>query len=413
MSDPVAAALREAWPRALAALHRHTGALERAEDSLQDAVLKALARWPDEGIPDRPHAWLIRVGSRKATDRVRKAQRAERLAPLWEEVAAKAPWQPPDLDGWPDDLLRILVTTCDPVLGTDERAALTLATAFGLATAELARVFGVQPRTMEQRLGRARKRLRLRRGRLPDPEPEVASERIHAVLAVIHLAHGEAQWSPDVGLRDPLQTLCLRLATVLCDLVPDDGEVLGLRALLELYEVRRPGRLDSDGQPVPLDRQDRTRWDRDRFGEAEIFLLRALSHAPPGPLALEAAISAVHTRAITADATDWQELAWLLGALHTVHPTPWVAVDRAHALGMAGRPADGLSLLDGLDPAPLEGWPFLPLVRGTLLQGLDRDVEAAEAFARASALARGETERAAIADRLARLGHPDDPGEAR
>jgi RNA polymerase sigma-70 factor (ECF subfamily) len=401
-----AAELRALYPRVLAKTLALTRSLADAEDAVQDAVVRALGAWPRTGRPESPEAWLVTVAGNAHRDRLRRRRRAERHADALTALAAMSPWVqgavaiPAIARGWKDDLLRLLFACCHPTLDPGESAALALATVLGLSNDEIATAFLVAPRTMEQRLVRARRRLRAA-GDHEAPAPERIRDRVDAVLAALYVLFTEGHWSSsgDAPIRRDLCRLALGLARSLHELVPDEPEVAGLLALLLLHESRLPARLTAEGAPVPLTEQDRTRWDRERHAEATAILRRALTTGRPGPLQLEAAIAAVHGDAPTAEATDWPQIAALYELLEAQRPTPPVRINRAFAVGQAVGPDAGLALLAGHG----DDVPAAALVRGVLLAEAGRRAEAVAALERARRGARNRHEAAQIAARIERI----------
>jgi RNA polymerase sigma-70 factor (ECF subfamily) len=398
VTDP--ASLRRLYPRLLAKTLARTSSLPDAEDAVQDALAAALERWPRDGAPDSPEAWLLTVATRRFYDQTRRNKRQDAL----ERLAAASPWVRPALGepalahGWQDELLRLLFACCHSALDPGEGAALTLSTVLGLSVRELAAAFAVAPRSMEQRLTRARQRLRERGdGEVVEPE-----RRLDAVLRALYLLFNEGYWSTDeaVPIRADLCRLAMDLARSLHGAFPHEPEALGLLALMLLHDARREARLDSSGQPVPLPEQDRSRWDPQRILQATSLLEQALAQHRPGPLQIEAAISAVHCRAASPEQTDWPEIATLYALLEEHKPTPAVRTNRAFAAGRAWGPAVGLALLE---TAGLDAYPYVHLVRGALLQELGEPQAAREALLRAQALARNPHERASIEARLEQI----------
>lgn len=403
-------ALRRVYPTVLGKLLGFTGSLADAEDAVHDAIERALSSW-SRGLPDSPEAWLVTVAENAHRDRRRRARRAERHGGAVEVLAQRSPWariatDPGGPRGFADDLLRLLFACCHPALEDGESAALALTTVVGLSNDETARAFVVAPRSMEQRLTRARRRLR-EKGDVEGTTPERGLARLPAVLRTIHLLFNEGYWSGDDGapIRADLCRLAIGLARSVVETYPDEPEALGLLALLELHEARRGARLDANGDPVPLPDQDRTRWDREAIARATALLDRALAAGAPGPFQTEAAIAAVHCRARSADATEWGEIASLYALLEGFRPTPGVRVQRAFALGQASGPAAGLELLARAD-VDAAAYPYVHLVRGALL-AVAGDVEAAaRSLGEAARRARNGHERAQIERRIRELPAP-------
>lgn len=402
----VAGDLRALYPRVLAKTLARTRRLVDAEDAVQDAIERALATWPRTGPPDSAEAWLVSVAANCHRDRLRRAKRDERHADALATLAEMSPWvqsamaTPEVARGWKDDLLRLLFACCHPSLEVGESAALALATVLGLSSAEIARAFAVAPRSMDQRLTRARRRLR-ERGDDEAPRVDAARDRLDAVLAVIHLLFNEGYWSThdEAPIRGELCRLAVGLGRSLGDAFPSEPEVIGLLALMILHEARRPARVDASGAPVPLPEQDRARWDREAIAEGTALLDRALGVGAPGPFQIEAAISATHCRARTATDTDWREIAELYALLERARPSPGVRVNRAFAVARARGPREGLALLDEGDAS----YPYAHLVRGALLEEIGRGEEAITALERAAAGARNGHEARQIHERIARI----------
>lgn len=425
LSEP-AEAIRRAYPSVLAKTLRFTRSLDDAQDAVHDAIERALKVWPSTALPDSPEAWLITVAANAHRDRLRRARKTQPHADALEmldrlgRLSPKTPLRPwssskSDLlggtqpqPGWNDDLLRLLYWCCAPELDEGESAALALSTVLGLSTHELAQAFVVAPRTMEQRLTRARQRLRGGgdAGVLDelDLTPQRARERTGAVLRTTYLLFNEGYWSgiDDAPIRADLCDLALGLARSLAQTYPDEPEVTGLLALLMLHEARRSARLGDDGQPVALPQQDRTRWDHDRIRAADALLRRALAAGRPGPMQLEAAIAAVHCNARAAEDTDWADIAALYALLEQHRPTPAVRVNHAFALARAAGVTQGLALLDQPD-IDTHDYPYARLVRGTLLAEAGRTQEAIAALEAAEAEARNGHERRQIRARLDQL----------
>jgi RNA polymerase sigma-70 factor (ECF subfamily) len=414
---PHAELLRRLYPRGLAKLLASTRALPDAEDAVHDAIERALRAWPVTGAPRSPEAWLVTVAANAHRDRLRRARRREPHRYAIEQLALMSPWarialgEPDVARGWKDELLRLLFACCHPALDEGESAALALATVVGLSTQEIAAAFVVAPRSMEQRLTRARQRLRTR-GDYEGSSPEDGRERIGAVLRTIHLLFNEGYWSTasDAPIRADLCRLAIGLARSLLETYPEEPEVAGLSSLLLLHDARRGARLDARGEPVPLPEQDRARWDHETIRSATALLERALEAGAPGPFQVEAAIAAVHCRAAAVSETDWGEIAALYAVLEALRPTPAVRVNRAFAVARASGPAQGLALLDRRDPIDTGSHPYVHLVRGALLEELGQHDAAKRALERAEVHARNAHERAQIRRRIERL---DTDGEGR
>jgi RNA polymerase sigma-70 factor (ECF subfamily) len=402
-----AAVLRRAYPRALARALAFTRSLPDAEDAMQEAVVRALSSWPQTGIPNSPEAWLLTVAKNAHRDRLRKGK-WEAPQDALETLAQMSPWVQMAMSelgvaqGWKDELLQLLFACCHPALEPGESAALCLSTIVGFSTKEVAAAFVAAPRTMEQRLTRARRRLR-ERGDSDGAAPERSRDRLDAVLRVIHLLFNEGYWSndDDAPIRAELCRLAIGLAHSLLEVFLDEPEVAGLLALLLLHDARRAARLLSDGTPVPLPEQDRSRWDRAAIERAERVLAAAAARGRPGPLQIEAAISAVHCRAQTSAETDWVEIAALYEQLEMVRPTPAVRVNRAFAVAQAQGPLAGLSLLEQ-DPS-VASYPYVHLVKATLLVEIGEREQAHAHLLEAHRHARNAAERGQIEARIAAL----------
>jgi len=410
MSEEVGDILRRSYPRVLARTMALTRSLPDAEDAVQEAIVRALETWPDRGRPDSPEAWLVTVARNAHRDRARRAAREDLHGEPLEVLAQMSPWarvavgEPEVVRAWKDDLLRLLFACCHPALDCGESAALALSTIIGLSTREVAAAFVVAPRTMEQRLTRARQRLRAR-GDGEGAAPEASRDRLDAVLQTIALLFNEGYWSTDEDhpIRAELCRLAVGLGHSLLEVFPAEPEAAGLLALMKLHDARRSARVDPGGSQMPLPEQDRTRWDHEAIASATALLQQALSAAKPGPFQIEAAISSVHCRASSAESTDWPEIAALYTLLETFRPTPAVRVNRAFAVARSEGPIEGLALLDHAGELDVRGYPYVHIVRGVLLEELGRHAEARHALLLAHQHARNAAERAQIESRLATL----------
>ena len=388
--------------RLIAGLTRIVRDVGVAEDLAQDALVIALERWPQTGIPNNPGAWLMATAKHRAIDRLRRIKLSERKhEELGREVEAQQERAVVDLDAAlddvGDDLLRLILIACHPVLSPEARVALTLRLLGGLETTEIARAFLVPEPTVAQRIVRAKRTLREARVPFEVPRGAELAARLSSVLEVVYLVFNEgyAATAGDDWIRPALCEEALRLGRILAELVPQQPEVHGLVALMELQASRLRARIGPSGEPVLLLDQDRARWDQLLIGRGLAALERAerLGGAL-GPYALQAAIAACHARARTPEQTDWAAISALYDALAQIAPSPVVELNRAVALAMAFGPAAGLELVDALTSEPsLKGYHLLPSVRGDLLARLGRLDEARAEFERAAALTRNVRER--------------------
>lgn len=375
-----------------------------AEEIAQDALVTALEQWPESGVPDRPGAWLMATAKHRAIDLVRRKETyARKLAEvgrtLEDEPPPAEPAEPDDID---DDLLRLIFTACHPVLATESRIALTLRLIGGLTTQEIARAFLASESTVAQRIVRAKRTLA--KAAVPFEVPYGADRgaRLSSVLEVIYLVFNEgySATSGDDLVRPALCEDALRLARVLASLMPEEGEVHGLSALLEFQASRIATRTGPDGEPVLLADQNRARWNRLLIARGA----RAMSRAGSGPYSLQAAIAGCHAAAVRYEDTDWARIATLYGRLVQLTPSPVVELNRAVAVSMADGPAAALPLVDALAREPaLNSYHLLPSVRGDLLERLGRPDEARAEFERAASLTRNEQERTLLLRRAAAL----------
>jgi RNA polymerase sigma factor (sigma-70 family) len=402
-------------PRLIAGLARMLRDVGLAEELAQDALVVALERWPEAGIPDNPGAWLMATAKNKAIDRLRRRRLLERKhEELGRELEIQQAVVAPDLDATldddiGDDLLRLVFTACHPVLSTEARVALTLRLLGGLTTEEIARAFLVPEPTIAQRIVRAKRALAEARVPFEVPRGAALADRLASVLEVVYLVFNEgyAATAGDDWMRPALCEDALRLGRMLAELAPHEPEVHGLVALMEIQASRFGARTGPSGEPILLLDQNRALWDQLLIRRGLAALARAEARAQvrggaPGPYALQAAIAACHARARIAAETDWPGIAALYGALAQLAPSPVVELNRAVALAMAFGPAAGLELVDALTAEPsLRGYHLLPSVRGDLLTKLGRLDEARAEFERAAALTRNARERKMLLARAA------------
>jgi RNA polymerase sigma factor (sigma-70 family) len=407
MDSATARSIEAVWriesTRLIGGLARMTGDVGIAEDLAQDALVAALERWPESGVPDNPGAWLMATAKNRAIDLMRRAGTLERKQEeLQRDVGIRFAMERSEFDAAVDDevgddVLALILTCCHPLLSPEARVALTLRLLGGLTTVEIARAFLSAEATVAQRLVRAKRTLRDARVPFEVPRGEELQERLPSVLEVIYLIFNEgyAASAGEDWIRPALCEEALRLGRILAELAPAEPEAHGLIALLEIQASRTRARLGPGGEPVLLLEQDRSRWDPLLIVRG----LRALERAeelrgPLGPYGLQAAIAACHARALSAEETDWVRIAALYDALSQIAPSPVVELNRAVAVGMAFGPAAGLELLESIAAEPvLEGYHLLPSVRGDLLAKLGRGEEAAGEFARAASLTANARER--------------------
>lgn len=435
----VAAAFRDEWGRVVATLIGWTGDWDLAEESTADAFAVALETWPRDGVPDRPGAWLTTTARRRALDRLRRAKTGAaklRLLAATADEPPGGPAVPDELDESPgrprggapgappsrppggppgghpggsqerldDDRLRLLYTCCHPALAFEAQVALALRTLTGLTTAEIARAFLVPEATMAKRLVRAKGKIRAAAIPYRVPPPEELPERTNAVLGVVYLLFNEGYGatSGDGLTRPELTREALRLAALVTELLPGEPEPLGLLALLRLHDARAATRTGPGGELVPLEEQDRGRWDRPAVAGAVELLQRALTRERPGPYQLQAMIAACHAVATRPEDTDWPRIVRLYDQLLEHQPTPVVRLNRAVAVAMADGPAAGLAQVDAV-AAELEDYPLLPATRADLLRRAGDHAAAATQYRAALAVAGNDGERRYLARRLAEL----------
>ncbi|MGN6390647.1 MAG: RNA polymerase sigma factor [Gemmatimonadales bacterium] len=415
--DTVDAVYRGESRRVLATLIRLLGDFDRAEEALHDAFAAALERWPRDGIPHNPRAWLVSAGRFKAIDSLRRRARFDAAqGELARQLEAAAAADPADDGGLPDDRLRLIFTCCHPALAADARVALTMREVCGLTTEEIARAFLTSAPTVAQRIVRAKGKIRDARIPYQVPRREDLPTRLESVLQVVYLVFNEG-YSASSGTtltRHDLSAEAIRLGRLLLTLLPQptDGEAVGLLALMLLHESRRAARTSPEGELVLLPEQDRARWDAGMIEEGLGLVRQAFALRQVGPYALQAAIAAVHAEAASADETDWPQIVGLYDVLRRADPSPVVELNRAAAIAMRDGPAEGLVLIDSiLATGELAGYHLAHSARADLCRRLGRMSEAREGYQRALAYARQEPERRFLQRRLAELAAGGDtPG---
>jgi RNA polymerase sigma-70 factor (ECF subfamily) len=401
VDDVVAAAFTEEWGRLVAALIRRTGDWTLAEECAQDAFVAATRRWPVDGVPDRPGAWLMTVARNRATDLQRRAAIEGRAL---REVAmdSERPGAEPE-DDVPDERLRLIFTCCHPALALETRVALSLRTLCGLEVGEIARAFGVTEAATAKRLVRARQKITHAGIPYRVPPAHLLPERLAGVVAVLYLLFTEGYAATAGGLlRRDLSAEAIRLTRVLAALMPDEPEVLGLLALELCHDARRAARVDPEGRLVPLEDQDRTLWDDAPIAEAVRLIERARRRDEPGPYLTQAMIAALHATSGAPAETDWVQIAGLYARLAALSPSPYVELAHAVAIGMADGPDAGLRAVDALTDR-LAHYHLLHATRADLLRRSGRREAAAQAYRDALTLVVNDAERDYLEHRLAEV----------
>ena len=401
-------ALTSARPQAIGALLRYFRDLETAEEAYQDACLRALKAWPQNGPPRDPAAWLIMVGRNAALDAKRRTNRLDALPPeeLLSDLDDVETPMAERLDGanYRDDILRLLFICCHPGLPATQQIALALRVVSGLSVKQIARAFLVSEAAMEQRITRAKRQVGAGEVPFETPTPEERDARLVAVMAMIYLVFNEgySTAAKDAAARIPLCDEAIRLARLLQRLFPSEPEVMGLTALLVLQHSRAAARFDAEGAVILLDDQDRALWSRELINEGLALIDKAMRHQRPGPYQVQAAIAALHARARRAEDTDWTQIEALYRALEQMQPSPVITLNRAVAVSKVSGPQAALELIAPLEE-PLGGYFHFHGTRGALLLQLGRTAEARTAFDRAIALANTVAEAAHIRQHLDRL----------
>ena len=413
--ERIEAIYRDEGRKAFATLVRHLRDFDRAEEALHDAFRAALEQWPQQGVPQNPAAWLVSVGRFRGIDGMRRDKRVQPIDDVdaANEPASRAP-SPADPERIEDDRLRLLFTCCHPGLAEEARVALTLREVCGLTTEAIARAFVLPAPTLAQRIVRAKAKIRDAGIPFEVPQKEELPPRLGGVLRTVYLVFNEgysASSGPDL-IRTDLAEEAIRLGRLLHELQPEP-ETQGLLALMLLQQSRRAARVDAQGDLIPLEEQDRARWDRARIQEGSRLVEQALATRDFGPYCIQAAIAAVHAEAATAAATDWAQITGLYEVLLRMEPSPVIELNRAVAVAMRDGPAAGLPLVDALLAAGrLDGYHFAHAARADLCRRLGRADDARAAYRRALELARQGPEQRFLQRRLAELDGPAGHGAA-
>jgi RNA polymerase sigma-70 factor (ECF subfamily) len=424
VADSVEAVFREDRGRLLAMLVTRLGDLDLAEEVASEAMAVALVRWPEDGVPESPLAWLLTVARRKAIDRIRRDRTyAERLAVLQVEADRAGPGGAPDLGldnqellaDLPDERLALFFTCCHPALPPEVHIPLVLRFLSGLTTPEVARAFLVPVPTMAQRIVRAKAKIRSARIPFRVPGPSELSDRLPSVLLAVYLifTEGYHATSGTETTREALTEEAIRLGRILHRLLPADQEVSGLLALMLLIDARRPARTDPTGCPISLEDQDRSLWDPDAILEGQRLVLDALAGSAVGPYGVQAAIAALHDEAADVTSTDWPQIVSLYDVLLTLTTSPLVALNRAVAVAMRDGPAAGLDLINQIEAGDdLRDYHLLPAARADLLHRLGRHGEALAAYGEALSLAGSEPDRVYFARRMTEVAASAASGDS-